>query len=106
VRVDPGDLRGGGIGVVAHRLVEADDDPADLVARAIPRLVAPLPVITAVPPRRAWFNTEGDVGPRDVDVDLLTIGEHERVLATGGGRPACSMARSSSRSSSLCAGPS
>ena len=85
--VDPGDLDRGGVHVVSHGLVEADDQPPELGAGAIASLVAPLTQIAAVEPGRSRLDRQADRRPGDVEMDRLARRERQRVLANGSLEP-------------------
>ena len=85
--IDALNLAGGGHRVVSKRLVETDDVPTLLTARAIPGLIPALLDGPTVPSPIAWFDGEPDVGPCDVEMNLLAGREDDRVLSHWFGKP-------------------
>jgi len=79
------DLEAGSVRILAHRLVEADDVPAELAARAVSGVVSTEPAVrhatTGVLARRP-----GALTASDVDVDRLAGAQDEAELALGFGQ--------------------
>lgn len=70
-----------------HRLVVTHDLPPELRAPTVARLIGALREVATVPPRVPRFEGEPQIGPCDVEVDLRTVGEAERVLPHRLGEP-------------------